>query len=84
MKNFPYKPHKAHPADENLSMQKMIVALIITALLTFFLLPLSLLAQKIPEYNKSQEQNAEFEDQKNSESIIAQKAIVITILFTAY
>lgn len=68
MKNFPYKLHRANPADENLSIQKMVVALIITALLTVLLFPLGLLAQNIPVYNKSQGKNAVFEDKTDAET----------------
>jgi len=68
MKNYPYRMKGAYDSQEKLSFQKLITAILIIALLMFTLLPLKILSQNIPVYNKCSGQNAVFEDKKDSES----------------
>jgi len=68
MRNNIYRPNRAKATTENFSMQKMITALIITAILLAILFPIRLLAQQQPVYNKCAADNAVFEERKDSET----------------
>jgi hypothetical protein len=68
MRNDIYRYNRTQEANESFPMQKMITALIITAILLAILFPIGLLAQQHAVYNKCASENAIFEDRKDAQT----------------